>query len=292
MLPFREMNMRNQIIDIRPYGPVGAEIYGVDLREPLSDQAYLETRQALNMYGVLFFRDQAISPDQHLAFAQRFGKLNVSQFLAPVPGHPGIAEVRKEPEQTHNVGGGWHTDHSYDQTPALGSVLVARELPDFGGDTLFVNMAAVFESLSDGLKNTLLSMRAVHTNAHVFGPKRPASRGAISDQMKNTDKAVQEAVHPVVIRHPESGKRVLYINQTYTIRFDGWSEDESQPLLNYLFRYATRPEFSSRFTWRDGSIAFWDNRSTWHFAVNDYHGDRRLMHRVTIEGTRLEPAIM
>ena len=217
------MNMRNQIIDIRPYGPVGAEIYGVDLREPLSDQAYLETRQALNMYGVLFFRDQAISPDQHLAFAQRFGKLNVSQFLAPVTGHPGIAEVRKEPEQTLNVGGGWHTDHSYDQTPALGSVLVARELPDFGGDTLFVNMAAVFESLSDGLKNTLLSMRAVHTNAHVFGPKRPASRGAISDQMKNTDKAVQEAVHPVVIRHPESGKRVLYINQTYTIRFDGWS---------------------------------------------------------------------
>ena len=157
---------------------------------------------------------------------------------------------------------------------------------------MFVNMVAVFESLSDGLKNTLLSMRAVHTNAHVFGPKRPASRGAISDQMKNTDKAVQEAVHPVVIRHPESAKRVLYINQTYTIRFDGWSEDESQPLLNYLFRYATRPEFSSRFTWRDGSIAFWDNRSTWHFAVNDYHGDRRLMHRVTIEGTRLEPAIM
>jgi taurine dioxygenase len=282
--------MRNHIIEEKPVAGVGAEIFGVDLREPLSEQAYLEIRQALNSYGVIFFRDQYLTPEQHVGFAARFGEINVSKFLVPAPGHPEIAEVRKEPEQTHNVGGGWHTDHSYDQSPALGSILLARELPDRGGDTLFANMSAAFEALSDGLKETLLSLRAVHSNAHVFGPKRPASRQNIGQQMTNTDKAVQEAVHPVVIRHPESGKRVLYVNQTYTVRFDGWTEQESAPLLTFLFQHCTRPEFTCRFRWREGSIAFWDNRATWHYAANDYHGERRLMHRITIEGTPLRQA--
>jgi taurine dioxygenase len=283
--------MRNHIIEEKPVAGVGAEIFGVDLREPLSEQAYLEVRQALNTYGVIFFRDQMLTPEQHLGFAERFGEINVSKFLVQVPGHPAIAEVRKEPEQTHNVGGGWHTDHSYDQAPALGSILLARELPDRGGDTLFANMSAAFEALSDGLKKTLLGLKAVHSNAHVFGPNRPASRRNIGEQMKNTEHAVQEAIHPVVIRHPESGKRVLYVNQTYTVRFDGWTEQESAPLLNFLFQHATRPEFTCRFRWREGSIAFWDNRATWHFAVNDYHGERRLMHRVTLEGVPLPPAV-
>ena len=282
--------MRNQIIEEKPVAGVGAEIFGLDLRETLSEQAYLEVRQALNTYGVIFFRDQNLTPEQHLGFAEHFGEINVSKFLVQVPGHPGIAEVRKEPEQTHNVGGGWHTDHSYDQAPALGSILLARQLPDRGGDTLFANMSAAFEALSDGLKRTLLGLKAVHSNAHVFGPKRPASRNNIDAQMRNTENAIQEAIHPVVILHPESGKRVLYVNQTYTVRFDGWTEQESAPLLNFLFQHAIRPEFTCRFRWREGSIAFWDNRATWHLAVNDYHGERRLMHRVTIEGVPLPAA--
>jgi len=284
--------MRNHIIEERPVsGGVGAELFGVDLREPLSEQAYLEVRQALNAHGVIFFRDQMLTEEQHLAFAERFGPINVSKFL-PKTGHPMIAEVRKEPEQRNNIGGGWHTDHSYDQSPALGSILLARILPDYGGDTLFANMAKAYDTLSDGLKRTLLELRAVHTNAHVFGPKRTKER-AESDtvqRMTNTDQATQQAVHPVVIRHPESGKRVLYVNPTYTVRFEGWTEQESAPLLSYLYQHATRPEFTCRFRWQEGSMAFWDNRAVWHYAINDYQGDRRLMHRITIEGTPLPPA--
>ena len=189
----------------------------------------------------------------------------------------------KEPHQTKNIGGGWHTDHSYDHIPALGSMLYARAVPPRGGDTLFASMYAAYDALSDGLKRTLEGLRGVHSSRHVFGVKR----GDLDGRIGNYEAATQDATHPVVITHPESGKKALYVNPGFTIGFDGWTADESKPLLDLLYKHAARPEFTCRFQWREGSLAFWDNRATWHYALNDYQGERRLLHRITIEGCAL-----
>src|SRR5271165_4492741 len=266
---------------------VGAEIANVDLAGPIADETFAEIRRAFGEYGVVFFRNQYLTPEQHVSFAERFAPIDINRFFAAVPGYPMIAEVRKEPEQTRNIGGGWHTDHSYDEAPALGSMLYAREVPTTGGDTLFAGMYAAYDALSDGLKATLDGLRACHSSRHVFGPEAHARRGDLKSRIGNPELATQDAIHPVVIRHPETGRKALYVNPGFTVRFDGWTEEESRPLLDYLYRHAVRPEFTCRFQWREGSLAFWDNRSTWHFAVNDYHGERRLLHRITIDGVPL-----
>ena len=194
--------------------------------------------------------------------------------------------MHKGADQRTNIGGGWHTDHSYDPDPALGSILVARQLPEEGGDTLFASMYAAYDALSPGLKKTLEGMRAVHSAAHVFG----AATLAMSDQgkdFKTIDVATKDVTHPVVITHPESGRKALYVNPGFTLRFDGWTALESAPLLKFLFAHAVKPEFTCRFRWEDGSVAFWDNRATWHYAANDYHGHERLMHRITVKGVPL-----
>jgi taurine dioxygenase len=264
-------------------GAVGAEIAGVDLSEPLEAQARDTIRKTLADHGVVFFRDQSLTPEQHIGFARQFGDINVNRFFAHADGYPEIALVSKEPDQTKNIGGGWHTDHSYDQSPALGSILYAREVPPSGGDTLFSSMYAAYDALSDGLKQVLAGLRAVHSSRHVFGVVREDMKA----RYRNPEAAVQDAVHPVVITHPDSGRKALYVNPGFTLRFDGWTSEESKPLLEFLYRHAARPEFGCRFVWRNGSIAFWDNRATWHYAVNDYQGQRRLMHRVTVEGCEL-----
>jgi len=266
---------------------VGAEIGGIDLAAPVQDAPMAELRQAFGEHGVIFFRDQHLTPEQHVAAAERFGPININRFFAHVPGYPTIAEVRKEPEQQRNIGGGWHTDHSYDEVPALGSMLYAREVPKTGGDTLFASMYAAYDALSGGLKSTLGGLKALHSSRHVFGAAAAARRGDLEGRIRNAELATQDAVHPVVIRHPDTGRKALYVNPGFTVRFDGWTEEESRPLLDYLYRHAVRPEFTCRFQWREGSLALWDNRSTWHFAVNDYHGERRLLHRITIEGQKL-----
>jgi taurine dioxygenase len=265
---------------------VGAEVLGADLSKPLSAEETSELREALNEYGVIFFRDQELTPEQHIAFAERFAPINVNRFFRSVPGRPQIAEVRKEPDQVANIGGGWHTDHSYDEAPALGSILLAREVPDHGGDTMFASMHHAYEGLSDGLKRTLEGLRAVHSSRHVFGAAARYARDT-AGRIGNAERATQDAVHPVVIRHPETGRKTLYVNAAFTTRFEGWTEKESKPLLDYLYAHAAQPQFHMRFQWRKGSIAFWDNRATWHFAINDYHGERRLMHRITLEGVPL-----
>jgi len=280
--------MRNSTIEVRPLsGAVGAEIFGVDLSQPLSDGTFGEIRQTFLEHGVVFFRDQTLTPEQHIAAAGRFGPININRFFKHVDGHPQIAEVRKEPEQKTNIGGGWHTDHSYDQVPALGSMLLARELPKTGGDTLFASMSRAYDALSDGLKATLAGLRAVHSSRHVFGAGANYTRTDLKGRLGNPELATQDAVHPVVIRHPDTGRKVLYVNPGFTLRFDGWTVEESRPLLDMLYAHASRPEFTCRFRWREGSIALWDNRATWHFAINDYQGARRLLHRITIEGTPL-----
>lgn len=279
--------MRNRRFDAEPAGVLGAEISGVDLSEPLSDPQIAELRGALNQYGVIFFRDQKLTPEQHISFAERFGPIDINRFFQAAPGYPQIAEVRKEPEQKVNIGGGWHTDHSYDQVPALGSILLARETPPRGGDTMFACMNLAYEALSDGLKKTLENLRAVHSSRHVFGAASAYVKDA-GGRLGNTESAVQDAVHPVVLRHPESGKKILYVNPAFTTHFEGWTAQESAPLLAFLYQHAARPEFQTRFQWREGSIAFWDNRATWHYAINDYHGARRLMHRITVQGGPLQ----
>lgn len=278
-----------QAITVTPVGSaVGAEIGGVDLAAGVDDTQMAELRQAFAEHEVIFLRDQDITPDQHLAFAERWGAVNVNRFFTPVPGHPRIAEVRKEPDQTTNIGGGWHTDHSYDQLPAMGSLLYAREVPPVGGDTMFASMSAAYAALSEGIRDTLRGLRADHSSRHVFG--RPEYGESTNNRIGNPEAATQDAVHPVVIEHPLSGRPCLYVNGGFTLRFQGWTDEESQPLLQYLYRHAARPEFTYRFQWRVGSMAIWDNRAVQHYALNDYQGERRLMHRVTVEGEKLEAA--
>jgi taurine dioxygenase len=277
--------MLSNHLEIRPLsGTTGAEINGVDLGGALSDATVSGIRGVLAEYGVVVFRDQTLTPEQHISAARHFGNININRFFAHADGYPEIALVSKEPDQTANIGGGWHTDHSYDERPALGSMLYAREVPPSGGDTLFASMYAAYDALSDGLKQTLSGLRAVHSSRHVFGIARPAMQGRIG----NPELATQDAIHPVVITHPDSGRPALYVNPGFTLHFENWTAEESQPLLRFLYQHAARPEFTCRLQWQKGSLALWDNRSTWHYALNDYQGERRLMHRITIEGVPLQ----
>ena len=279
--------MRNMQMEIRPIsGALGAEILGVDFAAGVDDETFGRIRRTFLEHGVIAIRDQDLTPEQHLAAARRFGKVNVNRFFTPVDGHPEVAEVRKEAHQEKNIGNKWHTDHSYDDAPALGSMIYAIEVPPAGGDTLFANMSLAYDTLSDGMKNMLSKLEAVHSSRHVFGPG-VKSGSDVADRYRNAEQAVQNAVHPVVIRHPDTGRKVLYVNPTFTVRFNGWTEEESKPLLDYLYAHAAKPDFSCRVRWERGSLGLWDNRATWHLALNDYHGHRRLMHRVTIEGTTL-----
>ena len=287
------MSKRYKTLEATPLSPaLGAEIGGVDIASGISEEQFDELRQAYIDHGVIFLRDQDITPEQHIEFARRWGDINVNRFFQAVATHPLIAEVRKEAGQKANIGSSWHTDHSYDQIPAMGSILYAREVPSVGGDTLFASMYAAYDALSDGLKAMLSTMNAEHSSRHAFG------EGAYMDtdfedldgRLGNTEAATQDAVHPVIIRHPLSGRPALYVNGDFTVKFEGWTQEESQPLLDYLYAHARQNEFTCRFHWRQGSMAIWDNRATHHCALNDYHGERRLMHRITLDGVALEAA--
>jgi len=272
-------------LTIESAGPVGAYVSGIDLAQ-FDDDALAELRRAFAQFGVLFFRGQTLSPEQHIAFAQRWGTINVNRFFVHVDGYPQIAEVRKEPDHQFNIGGGWHTDHSYDREPALGSMAYARELPSQGGGTLYANTCLAYDTLSDGLKATLATLEAFHTSRNAFGSgvQRPAE---LDERLRNPEDATQDMVHPVVIEHPLSGRKSIYVNPGFTQHFVGWSKPESQALLDYLYAHITKPEHTIRLNWEPGTLAFWDNRATWHFAENDYQGERRLLHRITLDGVGL-----
>ena len=280
-------------ISIKVLPGVGAEILGVDIAGGLASLELETIKQTFSQHGLVFFRNQKISEADHIDLAEVFGDINVNRFFAANPEYPQIAMVSKEPDQIANIGGGWHTDHSYDQEPALGSILVARELPESGGDTWFTSMYKAYDSLSDGLKETLGGLSAVHSAKHVFGPQGEYEvTGSANGRIGNTGAALEmeDPIHPVVISHPLRGRKALYVNAGFTLRFGGWTDEESAPLLAYLYERAIAAENITRFKWENGSIAFWDNRATWHFAQNDYPGQRRVMHRVTIEGCALQAA--
>ncbi|MEM7193640.1 MAG: TauD/TfdA family dioxygenase [Pseudomonadota bacterium] len=266
--------------------PFGVEFSDFDVREMTDeDMAIVQTEQ--NKHGVIFFRDQNLTPDEHIRFAKRWGEIVINRFFERVPGYEEIAQVRKEPQHERVVGEDWHTDHSYDEAPARGSILYAREVPSSGGDTLFANMYLAYEALSDGLKDTLAGLKAWHSSRHVFSKEAIDATRSNEDRFQNHGQAVQDSLHPVVITHPLSGRKSLYVNPDFTRQFDGWTLEESRPLLEYLYNHVQQDQFIARFKWRTDSIAFWDNRATWHQAQNDYPNQRRLMHRITLEGVRL-----
>ena len=256
-------------------GALGAELLDIDLSSRLTTIQIREIRQALLDHCVIFFRDQTITPDQQIAFARAFGEVVEYPMIKPLPNHPEIIPVVKEADEKVNFGGLWHTDTAYLAQPPLGSILLAKEVPPFGGDTLFANGYLAYEALSKGLKSALAPLNAVNRSG---GASVAKTRGASAAAEEKT------ATHPVIRTHPETGRKSLYVNLAHTCRFDGMTEAESAPLLSYLFQHQIRPEFTCRFSWRKGSMAFWDNRCTLHNPVNDYHGHRRVMHRITIAG--------
>jgi taurine dioxygenase len=262
-------------------GALGAEISGLDLSRPLAETTLAALRRAWLEHLVIFFRDQDLSPAQFLAFGRRFGDVIEYPFVKGLDEYPEIIPVLKLAHEQINFGGVWHSDTAYLDVPPMASMLVAREIPPVGGDTLFANMYMAYETLSDGMKRMIEGLVAINSSA-----KADASRTR-EDRMKDSAREARRdyvAAHPVVRRHPETGRRALYVNVAHTVRFDGMTEDESAPLLDYLFRHQIRPEFTCRFRWRPGSIAFWDNRCAQHNAINDYHGHRRLLHRLTLAG--------
>ena len=287
-LLFMTQAAAHQKISVKPQSAsLGAVIDGVDLAQNLSDSTLEELKSVFGRYSVIFFRNQDLTPQQHIDLAERGGSINVNRFFKPLEGYPKIAQVIKEADQKENIGGAWHTDHSYDEIPAMGSMLYARKVPQVGGDTLFSSMYLAYEALSDSMKEMLSGLKAWHSSRHAFGHGSAESEHYEDGRLANPDLATQDALHPVVITHPITGRKALYVNTRFTIRFDGWTVEESKPLLDFLYAYGARQEFTCRFQWEPGSIAFWDNRATWHYALNDYHGEQRIMHRITLEGVPL-----
>ncbi|MFA7261979.1 MAG: TauD/TfdA family dioxygenase [Caulobacter sp.] len=264
-------------------GALGAEIGGVDLSGPLADETIAAIRRALVEHQVIFFRDQSLTPEQQLAFGRRFGPLNIHPYVAGMDDHPEVMEIIKEPTDRINFGGGWHSDMSFLETPSIGSILYAVVLPDWGGDTLFASQAAAFEALSPGLQATLEGLNAIHSAEREYAPTGPSAQKRESMKIADAEGMAGRFSHPVVKVHPETGRKALYVNPAFTMQFDGWSRRESRPLLDYLFEHSRKEVFTCRLRWRPGTVAFWDNRSVWHYALNDYPGQRRHMRRVTVD---------
>ncbi|MGH6629205.1 MAG: TauD/TfdA dioxygenase family protein [Burkholderiales bacterium] len=268
-------------IKVRPIaGALGAEIEGVDAARPLAGEIVAEIRQAFLDHLVVFFRNQRLTPQAQLAFAQQFGQPMEYPHLKGLPECPLITPVVKLAHERVNFGGIWHSDTTYLERPPMGSMLYAVEIPPYGGDTLFANQYLAYETLSEAYRKMLDGLVGV-SSSH----KADASRTR-EDRLRAAGAETKTLIaeHPVVRTHPETGRKALYVNSGHTVRFAGWTEEESAPLLNFLYQHQTRPEFTCRFSWQPGSIALWDNRCAQHNPVNDYHGHRRVMLRITLGG--------
>jgi len=274
--------MEYKHIQVKPIsGALGAEIHGVDLAH-LEDEIFAEIHHAFLKNLVIFFRDQTITPDQQVAFSARFAPIGYYPFLKGLPDHPAVIEVRKEPEDKLNFGGVWHTDTAYLAKPPMGSVLYAKEIPENGGDTMFANLYLAYETLSDPMKAMLDGRKAVNSSRK--GDAAAGRQKSVDENPKDASDVQTESTHPALRTHPETGRQALYVNRGHTVCFEGATPEESAPILEYLFEHQIRPEFTCRFQWAPGSIAIWDNRCALHYPLNDYHGQRRVMHRVTMEG--------
>jgi taurine dioxygenase len=266
---------------------IGAEIDGIDLSANLPDETVAALRRALLDHGVIFFRDQQIDVDQHKRLARRFGDIFIHPNFNTGDHDPEVVTIVRRPGDTHIVGEEWHTDTTMMAEPPMGALLYALEVPPVGGDTLFANQYLAYERLSDGMKTFLAGLRCWHSDRKVAGPNSPAARAKRSTAVRQ-DEAWRETrnLHPVVRTHPETGRKCLFVNHSYAICFEGMSEDESRPLLNWLMDWGHRPEFTCRFRWTTGALAFWDNRCVKHLALHDVHGHSRIMRRIQIAGER------
>jgi len=274
--------MDYRTIQVTPCSPViGAEIRGVDLRQPLSDDQWSEVRDAFHRYSVIFFRDQqAMTPEQHVTFGQRFGPLHIHPAAPHLEGHPAVFVIHAHKDSKIANGEFWHSDVSCDTEPPLGSILQIHLLPPSGGDTLFASMYAAYDDLSPRMKQYLEGLSAVHESEHIY-------RGRYSDRgVSDAGKVYPTAVHPIIRTHVDTGKKSLFVNRTFTTRIEGLPEEESKAVLQFLFNHAESPWYQTRFSWRTNDVAMWDNRCTQHMAIWDYWPNERKGNRVTVKGER------
>ena len=269
-------------------GSCGAVVEGVDLSEDLPDDVLAEVRAALLDNCVIFFRDQKLTPEQQLSFARRWGEIHLHPFMQGMPDHPEILEIIKVPEDKKNFGGSWHTDQMFSPSPAMGTMLYALEVPPAGGDTLFTNQYVAYESLSDEMKKIAGQLRTVCVGdnfkaANGLSRKERYDRQMSEMKVKDPGDVITTSIHPLVRTHPETGRKSIYIGG-HVQNFDGMTDEESQPLMDFFMKQSIRPEHTCRVRWETGTLTFWDNRCTQHFAINDYPSETRLMHRITIRG--------
>ena len=280
-------NTRYRFIEIhRIAGSLGAEVSGVNLAEPLPSEVLAEIRSALLENLVIFFRNQDMTPDQLLRFARHWGEIHRHPYIAGMPDYPEVLELAKRAGDKRNFGGDWHTDQMFAPQPAMGTMLWARQVPDAGGDTLFSNQYLAYETLSDGMKKLIAGIRGMCVGDKKKGGQTRAAVNAATISMTTLEPPPdmpRVSPHPLVRTHPETGRKSLYIGG-HVHYLENMTEQESAPLISYLYKHSQRPEFTCRFRWDKGSLAFWDNRCTMHFAVNDYPADARIMHRVTVRG--------
>ncbi|HEY4113956.1 MAG TPA: taurine dioxygenase [Rhizomicrobium sp.] len=275
----------SKIREMRITPTIGAVLEGIDLAGPLDDEQIAQVRAALLRHRVIFFVDQHITPCQHRDFAARFGALHTH------PLYPGVPEAPELFVLDHHDGhptdnDAWHTDVTFIETPPLGAILYAKQIPPEGGDTLWCNMRAAYEGLSPAMRAFLSGLDAVHDFARGFPARGIVAKAAGNDKHARAVEEHPPVIHPVIRTHPETGEDSLFVNYGFTARIKGLRRKESDAILAMLFDHIQKPEFQVRWRWNDNAIAFWDNRITQHYAVNDYLPHRRLMHRATILGDR------
>ena len=279
--------MTYQTMEVRPLaGALGAEIYGADLKDRDDSPLWPELRQVFLEYKVIAIRGQELSLDDMMRVGGKFGEPCYYPFAKGMEGYPYITEVIKEKHEKENFGADWHTDTMYLDKPPRATLLYAIETPPKGGDTLYVNTTAAYEALSDGMKKLVDGLTGVNSGGlkHKRGGPRAAHHSRIGAMaVQNADKADSfESRHPIVRTHPETGRKSLYVSSLHTLRFDGMTEEESRPIIDWLNNHCVEPEFSCRVRWEPGQLTIWDNRATLHNAINDYHGYRRQMRRLTV----------
>jgi taurine dioxygenase len=277
--------MNYETITVRPLtGALGAEIGGVDLRTPLGNRQWSEIHQAFLAHCAIYIRDQLLAPPDMLRFARYFAEPAFYPFVEGLPDYPQIFELRKEPDQKENVGGAWHSDTTYTERPPIGTMLYAREVPEYGGDTMVANQYLAYETLSPGMRAMLDGLTGIYSARMNGGRGRREENKYM--KMRDTDKADNmEAEHPVVRTHPETGRKAIFVNPNSTVRIDDVSEAESDAILNFLYTHVKLPDFQCRVEWDETTLVFLDNRACQHYAVPDYD-ERRVLHRVTIKGDR------
>ena len=277
--------MCNSQIEVRPIaGSIGAEIHNVDVSQELDDRTIGDIRKALLDHCVIFFRDQKLDVTRHKAFTRRFGEIFIHPNYKGMQADFEIVQITREPGDTKIIGEEWHADTTMAAEPPMGAILYAIEVPPYGGDTLFANQYQAYETLSDGMKKMLAGLKALHSDRKVAGPRANMNAQRATKVREDADWRETVSAHPVVATHPETGRKLLYVNHSYTYCFEGMTEAESKPLLDYLLEHGHRPEFTCRFRWATGSIAFWDNRVCKHLAIHDAGPFRRVMRRTQIAG--------